>query len=925
MPTGTGKTETMLALLIAGAPELLLVIVPSDALREQTAGKFERLGVLQELRIVDGAAKRPVVGRMLHGLTSRSTAQEFAEACNVIVATPSVIAACTDEAKSALFEACSHLFIDEAHHVAAQSWGAIRDAFVGRPVVQFTATPFREDGHRVTGRLIYSFPLRLAQAEHYFSRINYTSIVDFDDIDRAVAEAAVAQLRVDLSAGFDHLLMARVDSIPRARTVLQIYQELASDLSPVILNSQMGQRQQRGARQQIADRASRVIVCVNMLGEGFDLPSLKVAAIHDPKKSLAVTLQFVGRFTRTTTDQSLGEASAFVARREVASDRRLRLLYAEDSDWNEVIRDLSETAVEQQQEISDFESGFTSRPDEVDVRNLLPKMSTVVYRTPGSTWDPLAMTDYFGEDNLLTVPIGLNSEAGVAWCVLEHRSDVRWGDIKTVEQVLYELFVLYFDSARQLLYVNSSENSGVFQELAEAVVGSPVTRFTGSTVYRVMGDIQRLTPTNVGVLDIHSQFRRFSMHVGSDVSEGFTVSEAQTKTQTNISGNGYRDGERVNISASIKGRIWSYAAAQSLKQWCDWCDVVGTKLLDESISIEDVIGNFLIPREIDERPEAVLLGLEWPWQVLAVGPERYVINYDGQSVPLVDVALVPADESRSGPFKFQLHSESWSIQYEADYIAGRLTYRCSSTTEAQIATARGSSPLSQWLNAQGLTLLLEGDQLVDQHGLLFKPDRERPPYPADRLEVIDWSGVDLHVESQGKERRADSVQARAIQRLLAEEGGWNVVIDDDGNGEVADIVALRLDEQGLLIKLVHCKYSHGDQPGARLADLYEVCGQASKSVTWRRADMVPFFRYLDRRARAKQQRTGLSPFEVGDEREFYRLQDEAQVRKRRMEVVIAQPGLSAGSVSTGQLDLLAATETYLKSTVNASLTIWCST
>jgi superfamily II DNA or RNA helicase len=923
MPTGTGKTETMLALLVAGRPSLLLVLVPSDALREQIAAKFERLGVLQELGIVKSTAARPVVGRVLHGFTSATTATAFAAACNVIVATPNVLASCSDEARTALLERCSHLFVDEAHHVAAQSWSSIREAFIGRPVVQFTATPFREDGHRVTGRQIYAFPLRLAQEQGYFSRINYTSIIDFDDLDESLATAAVDQLRQDLAAGHDHILMARVENIPRARQVLPIYQRLAGDLNPVILNSSISKRAQREARAGIAGRTSRIIVCVNMLGEGFDLPALKVAAIHDPRKSLAVTLQFIGRFARTATDSSLGEASAFVARREIASDKRLRLLYAEDSDWNIVIRDLSETAVEGQQQISDFETGFTSRPEEVDVRNLQPKMSTVVYQTPTDTWDPLAIIDYIGEENLLTVPIGLNQKAGVAWCVQVHRSDVRWGDIKTVEEVIYELFILYFDRARRLLYINSSENSGVFQELAEVIAGTGAVRFTGSTVYRVMGDIQRLTPTNVGVLDIHSQFRRFSMHVGSDVSEGFTASEAQTKTQTNISGNGYRDGERINISASIKGRIWSHAAALSLKQWCDWCQVIGSKLLDDTISIDDVIGNFLIPQEISARPEAVLLGAEWPWQAYLVGSERFTLEHGGTQFSLVDVALVPADEARTGPLRFSLRSESWQVTYQADYIAGRLTYRCEDAAEVQIVSARGTSPLSQWLNTNGLTLLLEGDQLIDPNGLLYHPDHDRPPYPRDRLQVLDWTGIDLRVESQGPGRQADSIQARAVTELLG-EGDWDIVIDDDGNGEVADIVGLRLDDDGLLIKLVHCKFAHGDTPGARLADLYEVCGQASKSVTWRRSDMAPLFRYLDRRARRKQQRTHVSPFLVGDERSFYRLQDEAQVRKRRLEVVIAQPGLSAGVASNGQLDLLASTEAYLRNTVNAPLAVWCS-
>lgn len=43
MPTGTGKTETMLALNARQQFDRLLVVVPTDALREQIAGKFETL------------------------------------------------------------------------------------------------------------------------------------------------------------------------------------------------------------------------------------------------------------------------------------------------------------------------------------------------------------------------------------------------------------------------------------------------------------------------------------------------------------------------------------------------------------------------------------------------------------------------------------------------------------------------------------------------------------------------------------------------------------------------------------------------------------------------------------------------------------------------------------------------------------------
>jgi DNA invertase Pin-like site-specific DNA recombinase len=60
-----------------------------------------------------------------------------------------------------------------------------------------------------------------AQQHGYFASIAYRSVVDLANPDRAVATAAVQQLRDDLEAGFDHLLMARVSSVDRAKEVLK--------------------------------------------------------------------------------------------------------------------------------------------------------------------------------------------------------------------------------------------------------------------------------------------------------------------------------------------------------------------------------------------------------------------------------------------------------------------------------------------------------------------------------------------------------------------------------------------------------------------------------------------------------------------------------------------------------------------------------
>lgn len=386
MPTGAGKTETMVSIFAAHRIPRLLVIVPSDALRTQIAKKFESYGVLQDFGIIGSSAKKPVVGKVEHGFKTKVGAKEFANTCNVVIATTSALNESESEIRSTFLEQFTHLFVDEAHHIAATTWKDVRDSFIGKPVVQFTATPFREDGQRMGGKIIYSFPLKDAQKLGVFSKINYISVVDFNNIDYTIAKTAIEKLRQDLSNNLDHVLMARVQTKKRADELLPVYEELAPDLKPIILYSGLKTKTHEQRLSQLLKMESKIVVCVNMLGEGFDLPALKIAAIHDPHQSLGVTLQFIGRFARVGGIR-LGDATAVVGRGHRNVDVRLRELYAEDSDWNKVIRNISADAIEEQQEMSEFEQAFSNLPDDISIVNLSPKMSTVVYKTQ-SSWHP---------------------------------------------------------------------------------------------------------------------------------------------------------------------------------------------------------------------------------------------------------------------------------------------------------------------------------------------------------------------------------------------------------------------------------------------------------------------------------------------------------------------------------------------------------
>lgn len=725
MPTGTGKTETMVALLVAAESERLLVVVPSDALRDQIARKFETLGILQQAGVVAMEARRPVVGRLAHGFKDAAEASVWLRACNVVVTTPAALNASQHDARATIIAASTHLFVDEAHHVAAPTWRQIRDLFAGKPVVQFTAMPYREDGQRMGSRMVYEFPLREAQLDGYFSQIDYTAVLDFGEPDRAIAERAVKRLRSDLDAGLDHLLMARVSRIGRAREIRDIYEALASDLEPVVVHSTLPARERAAAVAKIQSRESRIIVCVNMLGEGFDLPSLKVAAIHDAHRSLGVTVQFVGRFARAA-GRAIGGASVFLARPDSGYDPALRKLYSEDADWNAVIRDLSEGAIGSERDLDEFEATFGVLPEEVPIRTLEPKMSAVVYRTRCTDWRPDAIPELVGADQLVTDPIAVNSERHVAWFVVEHREPLRWADLDVFEEIGYDLFVVYWDRERQLLYINSSDTGSLHDDLAQAVSGATATIINGEAVYRTMARVDRLVPTNVGVLDVRNRSRHFSMHVGADVIEGFTEAEAQTKAKTNIFAFGFERGERASVGASLKGRIWSYRAAPTLKHWVDWCDHVGPKVADEGISIDEVMRGFIRPKTLDVRPDLVALAIEL-WEPLLSTSEELRVQLGADDEALVDLDLRVVDHSRTGPIAFDASTEAFTSRYELELGGGAARYRAVGPKLQVVSRRSGPRPLSAYLERAEPLVLLEQDAVVVAPGILVQPDRQLTP------------------------------------------------------------------------------------------------------------------------------------------------------------------------------------------------------
>ena len=311
MPTGTGKTETMLSYIVSEKLEQILIILPSVLLRDQTYNKCKTLGLISQFKILNENALLPNVCLLKKTPSDKEALENITRNVNIIVSTIGIISRLNDEQINILKRTCNAVIIDEAHHIAAKTWNNVKSKFKPSKIIQFTATPFRNDNKKIDGKIIYNYPLSNAQKEGYFTKINFNPVIEYDisKSDLAVAKKSIAILKNDIQNGYDHLLLVRAGSKNRALDLYEnIYKKLYNNYNPVLITSDQTKNANKDNLSKLRSLESRIVVCVDMFGEGIDLPNLKIAAIHDKYKSLPITLQFIGRFARVSNEK-IGNAS----------------------------------------------------------------------------------------------------------------------------------------------------------------------------------------------------------------------------------------------------------------------------------------------------------------------------------------------------------------------------------------------------------------------------------------------------------------------------------------------------------------------------------------------------------------------------------------------------------------------------------------
>ncbi|MGF3022637.1 DEAD/DEAH box helicase family protein [Methylobacterium aquaticum] len=242
-------------------------------------------------------------------------------------------------------EAPDLIVVDEAHHVVADSWSAILDAFLAARVLGVTATPERADGRGLgetfDEMVIGPSVAELIALEHLVPPVVYAPSTRLDlskvatragdyDPGQLAAVMSSAALVGDAVAHYQRLaagLPAVAFCVSRAHSELVAERFRAAGIAAAHIDGNTPQAERRAMLAALGTGGLQVLANCGLVSEGVDVPAIGAAILLRPTKSPGLYLQQVGRALRT----SPGKTRALIL--DHAGNSLMHGLPDEDREW----------------------------------------------------------------------------------------------------------------------------------------------------------------------------------------------------------------------------------------------------------------------------------------------------------------------------------------------------------------------------------------------------------------------------------------------------------------------------------------------------------------------------------------------------------------------------------------------------------------
>ena len=770
------------------------------------------------------------------------------------------------------------VLFDEAHHLPAPAWDAVLVA-VEAPAILFTATPFRRDKRRLPGELVFSYPLARAMADGVYAPVTYRRVEPGagESVDIALANAASARLKSGEHVAAGSRLLVRAGRVADAAELVELYDGIGVKLGLVHAGSSAAAM--RKTIRRVNDGELDGFACVGSLVEGFDFPALKIAAYHRPHRSLAPTLQFIGRLARAGHGAN---AELLAVPDQVSGETRE--LYEAEVAWHELLPGIVDAAVHEERRTREYiEHAVRDGPVEIPPLAIAPPKSARIYRTHDLQLDlDVELGTVQGAE---VVSRFCDTSTNLVAFVTRRVESPRWLRTDALDATIFEHHVACWVQQHAVLFV-STDSAPILRELLK-LLGAQLARQIGAEdLSRLLWAAEIDIYHSVGMRETRpgrASMASYRMVAGRSAGEAVGPTEAHGSALGHVMGRPRHAQGRGTVGFSVKkSKLWEPDNAESYLGFREWCEERAAQLATGNVQtgraphLDIPVGDTF--NEFTAQPLSAQLD-----DGLLVGHYVFTVNGTERHPAVFEVNAAKLDLSTLALALLLEDQQIW-----------RGTVDCHGTVEGQGTLVVADRETGQVVDTQALLrdnppLIYFSDGSVVA-GAMRVPPRSLPGgLPAGVLNPVSWEGVDIEVEF-GDAGQRKSVQ-QAAQEALAADARW--VLTDHTSGELADFIAVREDGNEVVVTLSHCKKSSKPEPGHRVADLYDVLGQTAKNIRWTYAG-ESFWAEVERRLRERDSCRMVS----GDEQQVHA---DLQTWKRtpprmRFELHAVQPGIKAAGL-----------------------------
>lgn len=827
MPTGAGKTAVLMMVPYLLSKNKVLVVTPSVMVRGQIAEDFQNLSTLCKANVFKDTMEKPVVYEMCHKFKNEMLSE--LEGADVIVATPLCALSLSETEWAA--NNITLVEIDEGHHRPAKTWEQILVNLKAITHILFTATPYRLDRKEIKGDIVYTYPLSKAYADGIFGEIQYVPVQSGELKDINIAKKAEEVLLTDREDGLEHYLMVRTDTKNNAEQLEVMYRENTS-MHVKRVDSSMSNTQVRQCIQELRDGTLDGIICVDMLGEGFDFPNLKIAAIHKPHKSLSSTLQFIGRFARTNAE-NIGKAK-FIAADDEDLEIENNRLYASDSIWQDMIINMSEGKNTKELSRREYFKSYEAPTQDfeeaiISLQSIMVNCHDRIYRVKDFDFNANFPEDFkignqiyrSDKDNTI-IGIGINYESPL-WLSSDNKINKQ-----------YSLYIVHYQKSLDLLHIYSqSHTEKIYEEIAAAFC-SKYEKIPKSEMNRVLGNLSNFEIFNSGMVNRFNETgEAYRIMAGSDVSDAIDINTGKMYSAGHVFCKAIttteNKQENITIGYSSASKVWS-STYKNLPEYIRWVEELGRKIANSSIKVKTNTNYDYIPmpEKLEKYPDNIFFG-DFSEETYSSPPivRRYSDPKFAKHLSDFSIKIVKIEETRI------------LISIEADDAEERFACDLQGTYSAEtedfytnIGTVEYT--LKDYLNNNPLSFKTYDDALISGFEIYHGIPDDNISYDQNQIVSIDWDsyGTDVSVEFCTEKKKNIISIHDTLRTILQKDTDNKYILYDHGSGEIADFIAIQEDDNRLLIRLYHVKKKSSVKFNSSVNDVYEVAGQAVKSITW---------------------------------------------------------------------------------------------